>query len=176
MNKAHHDRAAFGHQCRVAELFRLVLEILNTAQPAAFAEQTKFIKRRRALGLHAQALGHHQQAALARHRGKRLAPELVVDEDADVVAINFLGIQRGDEFVGVLLEILHRHRRHQRLFGNVMPHLAQEQLPFLAGLRNILARLPRLTLRNHSRNFKWCAGCGHAKSVIFTEGVLGRGF
>ena len=152
LNETHHDRAAFSHERSVAELLRLVLEILNAAQPAALAEQAKLIERRRALGLHAQAFGHHQQPALKRHGRQRFAPKLVVDEDADVVAVYFLGAQRGDKLVGVLLEILQRYRRHQRLLSHIMPHLAQDHLPFLAGLRNILTRLPRLALRHHSRN------------------------
>ena len=38
LNEAHHNRATLRHERRVAELLRLVLEILNTAQPAALAE------------------------------------------------------------------------------------------------------------------------------------------
>ncbi len=90
LDERHDDRAAFRDEHRVAEPLGFRLQILDRAEPALFAEQAEFIERRGAFALHAQALRQQQQPALERHAGELLAPHFVVQQHADVIAVDRL--------------------------------------------------------------------------------------
>ena len=101
LDQRHDDRGAFRDEHRVAEPLGFRLQILDRAKAALFAEQPEFIERRGAFALHAQTFRQQQQPAAERHAGERLAPHLVVQQHADVVAIDRIAAELRNQRVGV---------------------------------------------------------------------------
>ena len=138
LDERHHDRAAFRHEDRVAETLGFILQILNRAKPALFAQQAEFIEGRGAFALHAQALRHEQEAALERHSGKLLAPEFVIDEHADVIAVDRQDAEVLHQTVRMLGEFRDGNGGRGRIFCDVIPHRVEDLRAFLGGLRDVL--------------------------------------
>ena len=174
LDEGHDDRAALRHEHRVAEPLGLGLQILNRAQPALLAEQAEFIERRGAFRFHAQAFRQQQQPALEGDGSKRLAPHFVVQQHADVVAVNGLATELRHEPVGVDFQLVRRHRRHRRVLGHVGAHALEDVLPLHKRLRNVLLRrtngLHRHSARKRDRRGGWKRGWRHEVGVLARKG------
>ena len=140
LNERHDNGGAFRHQHRIAEAFGLRLQILDRAKAALLAKKAELIERRRALALHAQALRQQQQPALRGHGREGFAPHLVRHQHANVIPVNRVALQQPDDNVRMLLELIHRHRRHEGLLGHVVADELQEVVPLHGRLRQILLR------------------------------------
>ena len=148
LDERHDNRRAFRDERRVAELLRLGLQILDRAQPTLLAEQPEFIERRGALALDAQTFGQQQQPALEGHRGDLLAPHLVVDEHADVVAVDRVAPEHPEHAVGVNFDLLGGHRRHGIELGDVVAYDLEDVVPLHARLRDVLLGRPHTLLHD----------------------------
>jgi hypothetical protein len=78
LNERHDDGGTFSDENRVTQSFRFALQILNRAEAALLAKETKFVEGRRTFALISKAFGQQEQAAFIGHGGKRLAPHLIV--------------------------------------------------------------------------------------------------
>src|SRR5260370_41778371 len=107
---------------------------MNGAKPALLAQQTEFIEGRRTFALDPQTFGQQQQTPLIRHRRQRLAPQLVVDQHADVVAVNSLALEQRAYPVSVFFQLLNWQWRHRVVLGDVMPDELQDVIALAGGL------------------------------------------
>ena len=160
LDERHDDGRALRHQDRVAEPLRLRLQILDGAEAALLAEQAEFIERRRAFALDAEALREQEEPALERHRGQRLAPELVVQQHADVVAVERISAEPREQLVRMHLQLLQRQRRHGLHLGHVLADELQKAVPLDRRLRDVLLRLAEALDRHGPRDGEGWSG-GH---------------
>ena len=119
LNQRHDQRRTFGDEHRVAEALRFLLQILNRAQAALLAEQPELVERRRALVFDAQALGQQQQPAVERNRRQMFAPDFVVEQDPDIVAVLGVHAAELDDGVGLDAQLVEDERRHERVAPRV---------------------------------------------------------
>ena len=151
LDDRHDERRSFRDEHGVAEPLGFVLQVLNRAQPAVLAEQAELVERRGALGFDAQALRQEQQPPLEGDAGERVAPGLVVDQHADVVAVLPIDPGAVDDLGRVLAQLVDRHRRHRLHVGDVRFHERADAIPLEPGLRNGLLRWPFLLHRQQTR-------------------------
>ena len=170
LDERHDDRAAFGHEHRVTQALRLRLQILDRAKPALLAQQAEFIERRGAFILHPQAFWQQQQPLFKGHAGERFPPHLVIQQHADVIAVNRLAPKLRHEFVRKHLQIVRGHRRHRLMLGHILAHRLQDVIPLNRRLGDVLFRRPDFLLRNGARegdrrNWRWQRG-RHGEAVL----------
>ena len=103
LDQRHDNRRALRDEHGIAEPLGFSLQVLDRAKPALLAKQPELVEWRGAFAFHAQAFWKKQQPAAARHGGEGLAPHLVIDQDADVVAIDRITAEKGNHRVGVPL-------------------------------------------------------------------------
>ncbi len=154
LDERHDDGAALGDEDGVTELFRLVLKVLDGAEAALLAEQAEFIKGRGALALHPQALRHQQQTLFKRDGGQGLAPSLVRQQHAHVVAVNPVDGVDGEDLLRVLLKLRQRHGRHEFLILRVAAHPAEDLIAVLLCLRDVFLRLTDTAVQAGDRRWK----------------------
>ena len=148
LNERHHNRAALRDEHRVAEPLGFILQILDAALSALLAQKAELIERRGALALQTQALRHEKKATLERHRCELLAPQFVIDEHADVIAIDRGAADPLDETVRVFCEFLHRHGRRGAILRDVIADGLQNRSALLDRLRNVFLRLTKARRRD----------------------------
>ena len=163
LNDGRDKRRTFCHQDGVAEPLGFILQILDGAEAAVLTQQAEFVEGCRTLGLHAQALGEHQQSALVRDAGERIAPGFVVEQHGHVVAIFLLQSRTRDDRVGVHAEIVDGHRRNRLQLRDVRLDHGLDAIALETRLRNRLLRRPLLLNRQQAREnqvrlFHGCAG------------------
>ena len=169
LNERHDNRGTFGDEDGVTQLLRLGLQILDRAKPALLAEQTKFIERRGAFAFDAQTFRQEQQPALEGNRRHALAPHFVVEQHADVVAVNRIALQHLDQPVGVNLEFVGGHRRDGIELGDVATDGVENMRPLNDGLRNIFLRRAHALLHDVLGNGD--AGRGKTPGRIQSDGL-----
>ena len=101
------DGRALRHQHRIPESLGLHREVLDGTEAALFAEQSEFVKRRRTLVFHPEALGNQQQPPVVGNLRERLAPRRVAHQDRGVVRVNRIeagGRQHGAGVLGQLVQ------------------------------------------------------------------------
>ena len=138
LDERHHQRRALGDEHGVAELLRLLLQVLDGAQAALLAQQPELVERRGAAVLHAQALGQQQQALVVGHRGQVLAPRLVAEQHADVVEVAGIDAVRADDLLRARTELVEDERRRDLAppRSHIGLHLPQHDFALRPGLRN----------------------------------------
>ena len=154
LDERHHDGAALGDKHRIAETLGFVLEILNRALAALFAQQAKLIERRGAFAFEAQAFRHEQQPTLERHGGELLAPQLVVDQNTHVVAVDGRAADALDEAICVLAEFSERDGWRGAKFSDVISHRVQNRRALFDGLRDVFLRLTKTRWSHRLRERK----------------------
>ena len=143
LDQGHDDGRSFGDEDGVTEALGFVLEILDGAEAALFAEETELVEGRGAFVLDPQALRHEEETALVGNLREGLAPHLVVEADGGVVEVGLVALvaEFRKDAAGVDIELLDRHRRHGIRLGDVVPDFTEEGIALGLGLRDVLLRL-----------------------------------
>ena len=142
LNETHDDGAAFGDEDGVAEAFGFILEVLDRAETALFAEEAEFVEGSGAFGFDAQAFRHEEEPAFVGDGGEGFAPHFVVEEDAGVVGVGWVDAGFFDEFEGVDLEFVLRERRDGLVDFEVVADEREDPVAVCLGLRDVFLWLP----------------------------------
>ncbi len=152
LNQRHDDRGSFRDEDGIAQALGFGLQILNGAKAALFAEQAKLIKGRRTLAFHSQAFRKEEQAALKGNGGERFTPHLIIDQHADVIAVNGVASQHRHNAIGVPFKFLRGQWRNRHTFPHVLPHDMEDVIPLDLSLRNIGLGRTKTLHRNRLRD------------------------
>lgn len=120
-----------------------------------FAEQAELVEGSGAFAFDAEAFGQEEESPFVRNGGERFAPDLVVEENAEVIAIDWIAFEECCGAVRVLAEFLEREGGHGIVFGDVMADEAEEMVPFDFGLRDVLFGRAKPGLRDGPREGQW---------------------
>ena len=113
LDHRHHDRRTLGHQHRVPQPLRFVLQVLNRAEAALLAEQPELVERRGTLVLDPEALGKEQQPAIVGNGGEVVAPHFVAQQHTEVVPVRRIDVGVCRHAIGMPAQLVDHERRHE---------------------------------------------------------------
>ena len=138
LNQAHDDGGTFGDEHGVTEFFGLKRHVLDGTESALLAQQPEFIEWGRAFAFHAKTFWKKEKTTFVRNSSERFAPHFVVDQYADVIAINRIAAKTFDNAVGVHFQIGGGQRGNGIKFGDVIANGLQDALAMRERLRDVL--------------------------------------
>ena len=141
-DQGHDHGGPLGDQDDVAEGLGGRLHVVDDALAAVLADQAQLVNVRRAVLGAPETLGQQEQPPVKRNPRQRVAPQFVVQQDADIAAKLRGNARLSQQVVRAGHQLVQAQRRHEGLSAGKIAGTAQNAIPRLARGWNLRLHAP----------------------------------